>query len=287
MEAGAKAPGKGTRILLVEDSDTQAKLATQSLEKEGWHVTRASTCAQAMKLAKRDRFDATILDYMLPDGNGLALLDKLRAAQPGLAVLFLTGQGSEELAMEAMGRGATDFMSKDSGFHRILATRVAGVLARGDDLASAARALPAEKAPPRGKPAQRAALKPLAPAPRPETPGMDGVLDGLVHGAVTGAAVFAANGEALATRLPPAMDIGALGASLIGAEFAGQQALRQFPGAGPPTMLLVRPDALVAAASIPGPMLVVLLLAPATPASDAMRHIADAARRAWEEVDRA
>lgn len=274
----ATEPQQGLRILLVEDSDTQATLAAGVLaKKQGWEVVRAATCADALARAAERPFDAAVLDYMLPDGDGLSLLDALRAMQPALPVLFLTGQGSEDVAMQAMARGASDYMAKEPRYHGILAARLTEVLARSGDLADAARAM--------GQPATRAgaaaALQPLTTPPVRGDSGVDAALSQLLGNGTTGVAVYDARGRTVAARLPAGLDAGALGASLISAAFASQLALQQLPGNGPPVLVLSRPEALVAATSLPGPMLVAVVLDPHVGAQGAIERAGLVARKVW------
>jgi CheY-like chemotaxis protein len=273
------------RILLVEDSDTEAIMGASALMAEGWDVRRVATVREAIEIVGHDAFDIAVLDYLLPDGDGLQVLDALRQRAPTVPVLFLTGTGSEEVAMKAMGHGAADYMVKVPGFPRSLPGRVAGVLARRDDLARVAGDL--RQATSR---APAATLPPALGGPRmqavgavPAPPGLAELMQRLVEGPVWGAAVFRNDGMPLASRLPEGVDERALGLCLVGGHFQAQQAFRQLPGAGPAVYSLLHAQGqLVGLAPIPGPGLVAVLLDPSLPPEQAVERLRQAARRAWD-----
>ncbi len=99
-------------ILIVEDEALLAKNIQRFLVRDGNEVRLAATVRDA--LAAMDVFqpDVILLDYHLPDGSGLELLEQLTAKYPGSRVIFMTGHSSIELAVEAMKSGASDFVTK-------------------------------------------------------------------------------------------------------------------------------------------------------------------------------
>jgi CheY-like chemotaxis protein len=271
------------RILLVEDNDDDADIVSRVLHgKKGWVVVRALSVKEAMLHAALKPFDVAIVDYQLPDGDGVDLLDSLRAQAPGLPVLFLTAHGSEEVAMQAMSRGASDYMVKQPHYQRELPSRLEEVLSRAEDIARVAAAVKhsGDAAPVPGKAVQKQ-------APRPAN-GYDPkvlarVIKNVVGKECLGAAVFDAQGRPLAAKLPQGVEPDALGASLIGTQFQAQQALQRVPGAGPPRCVLVEYEGgLVAVASVPGPALVVLLLEASADRTAASKLVRDAAQQVWD-----
>jgi CheY-like chemotaxis protein len=72
----------------------------------------ASCLAEAQEAVSTERFDAVLLDLNLPDGNGLEWIDQLRAGQPDIAIVVITGSGDIPTAVEAMRRGADNFLTK-------------------------------------------------------------------------------------------------------------------------------------------------------------------------------
>lgn len=104
---------KGRRVLIVDDTDDARFLVRRLLARDGWTVDEARNGAEALAAAKRARPDVILLDYVLPDTDGVALTRALRDAGTAAAVLALTGHGSERVAEAFIRAGATDFLSKD------------------------------------------------------------------------------------------------------------------------------------------------------------------------------
>jgi DNA-binding NtrC family response regulator len=102
----------GRSILLVEDhSESRASLA-YVLEKRGEVVHQAANGRTALAIARRERLHASILDLKLPDMDGLAVLEAVLAEAPGLPTIVVTGFGTIDSAVDAMKRGASDFLTK-------------------------------------------------------------------------------------------------------------------------------------------------------------------------------
>jgi DNA-binding NarL/FixJ family response regulator/predicted regulator of Ras-like GTPase activity (Roadblock/LC7/MglB family) len=282
-----------TKVLLVEDSDDHADIITRALTaKKGVTVVRALTVKEAMLHAALKPFDIALVDYRLPDGDGIDLLDSLRAQKPGLPVLFLTAHGSEEVAMRAMSRGAADYVVKGMHYQKDLPARVADVLARSEDLARVAAAVrnssqAANIGPTPHLPQPRSQVQ-GSPSPAAKVNGFDPkalarVVRGLVEGHVRGAGVFDAEGQVLSAKLPAGMDAQGFGASLVAAMVQAQQSLRMLPDAGPPRVMLIDYETgLLAAAPVPGPALVCLLLDAGTDRATAVKRARDAAQQVWE-----
>jgi len=121
----------GLAVLLVEDDDDHALLVTRALETalDGAVIARASSVAGAAELVNGSEWSLAIVDHKLPDGLGLDVLDSLRETNPQLPVLMLTGQGSEEAAIEAFRHGASDYVVKGSSYLEALTVRVRGLVA--------------------------------------------------------------------------------------------------------------------------------------------------------------
>jgi len=107
-------------ILIAEDdADTRWVLKT-ALETGGHACAAASSGAEAMSLADALTFDAVILDMVLGDADGLTLLEKLKAEDPGLPVVILTGHADVQSAVKAMKLGALDYLIKPFGNEELL-----------------------------------------------------------------------------------------------------------------------------------------------------------------------
>ena len=113
-------------VLLVEDDDDQARLVSATLADAlaGCVIARARSVATAAELANGSHWSLAVVDHKLPDGLGLDVLDALRAANPAVPIVMLTGQGSEETAVEAFRHGASDYVVKDGPYLDALARRV-------------------------------------------------------------------------------------------------------------------------------------------------------------------
>lgn len=105
------------RVLLIDDNlyDRRAiRRLTRRLNME-LSLEEAVDVTSAMQLLAVEAFDCLLVDYQLPDGNGIDLLKKLMAssAEGPVPAIMLTGQPTDELAREVMATGLVDFMSKD------------------------------------------------------------------------------------------------------------------------------------------------------------------------------
>jgi DNA-binding NtrC family response regulator len=102
------------RVLIVEDDAGYARALMRTLERAGHEVTACSSAEEARRRVAAVSPEVVILDYQLPDADGLALLDELRAKAPGAVFLFNTAFPDLDVAVEAMRRGAFDYMAKDT-----------------------------------------------------------------------------------------------------------------------------------------------------------------------------
>ena len=108
-------PG-GVRVLVVDDDPDHRLLARHRLERAGFDVRLAGSAEEA--LVGIESVDLVLLDYRLPGTSGLELLPLL--SERGPSVVMVTGMGSEGLAVEAMRRGAVDYIVKDESYLEIL-----------------------------------------------------------------------------------------------------------------------------------------------------------------------
>jgi DNA-binding NtrC family response regulator len=100
------------RLLLVEDDDGSRFGFVRYFSKEGYAISEAACLAEAGEAVASQRFDAIVLDINLPDGNGIDFIETVRRADPNVAVIVITGAGDIPLAVEAMRRGADNFLTK-------------------------------------------------------------------------------------------------------------------------------------------------------------------------------
>ena len=98
------------RILIVEDEDKLRRVLSLHLQGEGFETDEARSAEEALPLA--ERASLVLTDLRLPASDGLALMDRLRLTAPNTPVVVMTAYGSVEVAVEAMKRGAADFLPK-------------------------------------------------------------------------------------------------------------------------------------------------------------------------------
>ncbi len=120
---------KEKRILLVDDAREILALLESVLKEEGYrHIYTAGSVREALALADEIRPELAVLDVMLPDGDGFALLERLRE-RGDTPALFLTARGEEADRLKGFGLGADDYVVKPF-LPRELLFRVAAVLRR-------------------------------------------------------------------------------------------------------------------------------------------------------------
>src|SRR5262245_62323598 len=99
-------------ILIVEDEDAIRFAIRDFLELKGYGVLEAATGQAAQEALQQQNVSAAIIDYSLPDGNALAFLPRLKALEPSMPVVILTGHGTIDLAVRAIKEGAEHFLTK-------------------------------------------------------------------------------------------------------------------------------------------------------------------------------
>ncbi len=99
-------------VLLVEDEVNMAKTQAKILQRKGYEVDTAGNGREALRLLDRAAFDVVITDLKMPVMDGMQLLREMNIKERGCAVIVLTGHGTIESAVEAMQRGAADYLTK-------------------------------------------------------------------------------------------------------------------------------------------------------------------------------
>jgi two-component system OmpR family response regulator len=118
------------RILVVEDEKRIADFVARGLEGAGFSVDSAGSGAAALDLIHLSDYDLIVLDLMLPDMDGLAVLEKIRIRQSSPPVLILSALGAVDDRVKGLERGADDYLGKPFSFTELLA-RVRALLRRG------------------------------------------------------------------------------------------------------------------------------------------------------------
>ncbi|HEX5069261.1 MAG TPA: sigma-54 dependent transcriptional regulator [Vicinamibacterales bacterium] len=101
----------GRRVLVVDDEQLIRWSLAQRLKDEGYDVVEAGTAAEAIERADQG-VDLVLLDYKLPDEDGLSVLKRLRDLDPDTLVIMLTAHRSVDIVVEAMKGGAFDYATK-------------------------------------------------------------------------------------------------------------------------------------------------------------------------------
>lgn len=102
------------KILVVDDDEVDRMAVRRALKQAGiqFDLREVPNCQSAIATLKQEAFDCAVLDYRLPDGDGLSLVQQIRQGQFPVALIVLTGQGDEEVAVELMKAGVSDYLAK-------------------------------------------------------------------------------------------------------------------------------------------------------------------------------
>ncbi|HDH99509.1 MAG TPA: response regulator [Firmicutes bacterium] len=114
-------------ILVVDDEENMRNALTFLLEAEGYRVTTAESGRRALQKVLEEPVDLVITDIVMPDMDGLELIDELRRLALEVPVLVITAYGSERMKQELKRRGIAGYLSKPFEGEELLA-RVAALL---------------------------------------------------------------------------------------------------------------------------------------------------------------
>jgi two-component system nitrogen regulation response regulator GlnG len=124
-------------LLVVDDEPSVCYSVARLFGDETTRVVSASTVAEGVRVFQAEKPDVVVLDLMLPDGTGLQAFEAIRGISPKQPVVFITAHGTATTAIEAMKRGAFDYLIKPLDF-----TRVANILRRAFEAAHLMRVPP-------------------------------------------------------------------------------------------------------------------------------------------------
>jgi PAS domain S-box-containing protein len=129
---GMGGPPAEVSILYVDDDRDFADLTATFLEREAeaFTVETAPNATEGLERLAEDDFDCIVSDYEMPGMDGLKFLEAVRTEYTDFPFVLFTGKGSEEVASEAIRKGATDYLQKktDTGQYALLANRVENVV---------------------------------------------------------------------------------------------------------------------------------------------------------------
>jgi two-component system, response regulator RegA len=108
--------------LLVDDDSLYLQTLQRSLLRRGYESVTATTLPEALRMAQSRHFDFALVDLRLAAESGLDLIEPLRRAHPNMRIVLITGYASIATAVEAIKRGADDYLLKPATLGMILRT---------------------------------------------------------------------------------------------------------------------------------------------------------------------
>ncbi|MGH9384090.1 MAG: winged helix-turn-helix domain-containing protein [Vicinamibacterales bacterium] len=131
------------RVLVCEDDRVIADFVAQGLREAGYAVDVAATGTEGLRLALQNAYDAAVVDVMLPGVDGLALIERLRAARVSTPVLILSARRSVDDRVKGLQAGGDDYLTKPFAFAELLA-RVQALIRRSSGTAEPTRLVAGE-----------------------------------------------------------------------------------------------------------------------------------------------
>lgn len=120
-----------SKILLVDDNNEIVEVLSDFFAVNGCKTYTASTGREALEVLENTEIGIVILDVKLPDVNGISLLSTIKIKDPTVAVIMITGYHDPKLIVEAMKKGASDFLIKPFDFDRLMLVMMRVVRERG------------------------------------------------------------------------------------------------------------------------------------------------------------
>ena len=114
-------------VLLVEDNPGDARLAQEVLADAGsgrFEIVHAARMSDALELLDGGGIDVVLLDLTLPDARGMQTVDRIQAGHPNLPIVVLSGIDDDVVALEAVQRGAQDYLAKGEGSSEVMARSI-------------------------------------------------------------------------------------------------------------------------------------------------------------------
>src|SRR5438477_8842365 len=119
----------GNTVLVVDDSAMDRHLAGAIVQKMGgWQASFAGHGVEALAMLEKQRPDVVLTDMLMPEMDGLQLVQAIRSKYPMVPVILMTAHGSEDIAIQALQKGAASYVPKKS-LARDLAETLESVLA--------------------------------------------------------------------------------------------------------------------------------------------------------------
>jgi len=111
-----------SNILIIDDEKAIRKTLSEILSYEGYKIEEASDGEEGLKRFREKNYDVVLCDIKMPKLDGIEFLDKARESNPDIPVIMISGHGTIETAVEAVKKGAYDYISKPPDLNRLLIT---------------------------------------------------------------------------------------------------------------------------------------------------------------------
>ncbi len=108
------------KILLVDDEEEFTRILSERMNARGVSVVTAKSGPDALEKAQKERFDAIILDMLMPGMDGIETLKRLREINPDFQIIMLTGHATLQKGIEAVKLGAMDFLEKPADIQQLV-----------------------------------------------------------------------------------------------------------------------------------------------------------------------
>ncbi|MDC0358120.1 sigma-54 dependent transcriptional regulator [Oligoflexia bacterium] len=122
MVAQAVAPQGSLSVLVVDDDNTLRRSIVLNLQVANYAVRDVSTAQEGLDILNTEHFDIVLCDLRMPQMDGMTFIDQCRQVDSEAAIILMTGFGNSDLAIEAMRRGAYDYISKPFATEELLLT---------------------------------------------------------------------------------------------------------------------------------------------------------------------
>lgn len=123
------------KLLIIEDDASLSEIMSRALRSEGYVVETVSTFFEADNKIARYTYDCILLDIMLPDGNGLKLLEHIKSLDKGDRVIIISARDSIDDKVAGLDLGADDYLAKPF-YMAELSARIKSVMRRGSGAVS-------------------------------------------------------------------------------------------------------------------------------------------------------
>src|SRR5690606_30963700 len=109
-------------ILIIDDEKAIRKTLTEILSFEGYKIDEASDGEEGLKRFGEKSYDLVLCDIKMPKIDGIEFLEKAKGINPDIPIIMISGHGNIDTAVEAVKKGAFDYISKPPDLNRLLIT---------------------------------------------------------------------------------------------------------------------------------------------------------------------